>query len=531
MTYRYAQIQRCLADAEPSRNIDIAHALLTRVGILDTTSDKSIVISECRQLWNGDIPYFYVKFDGDDIYNGENVVAKVRLSPRDEFISKMDKLSENELGRQIELIRLAFLAKLADPHAEGRLDFEENGSEKTTAAKISYLKESDSTDYTKKIIRWFSKSLMESVLDDRYAHLPKTWIGPVVRYRNPAWTPGVLGYDLYAGRVGPALALAAAGKVLSDEKAIETASDVFDRSVKILEAKTYELRNVLMSGIGAFSGVSGLIWALGAAGGLIDNKGWSEIAANAWSLLPDFMSVQDMEFFDMIMGPSASIVMKYRMQNDWKLETDDINRCISLARLKIKSKDTGMTSGLAHGYAQMLWFFAIIAQRSPSEEVNGLIREIDEIIRKQYTSDGLIQIYSGTVGKVSSSWCNGLAGLLIAYYEAYKAKVLPQESVIDLVNQMKRIPLSCVPIICHGSLGIAEALQYVSQSFPEQTSDILPKLQQQYCSPEYIYNYFKTGKGRYPLSPGLMAGKAGALLYLCKSIDPAIKCSPLNLGI
>lgn len=530
MTYRYVQIQRCLADAEPSRNKDIAYALLSRIGILDTTSDKNIIVSECKQLWNGDIPYFYVKFDGEDIYNEEKVIAQVRVSPKSEFLSKLERLSQGELERQSELIRLAFLAKLADPHAEGKLNFEETDNQKSATDKNSRVKGTDN-DRTRDIIDCFAKSLMEAVLDDRYAHLPKTWIGPVVRYRNPAWTPGVLGYDLYAGRVGPALALAAAGRVLSDETAVEVASDVFDRSVKILEAKTYELRNVLLSGIGGFSGVSGLIWALGAAGNVTNNKEWCEISKHAWSLLPDFISVQDAEFFDMIMGPSAAIVMKYRMLSDWQLGADAVNQCISMARLKINSEDANMTSGLAHGYAHMLWFFAIIAQKNPLEEVKGLIKKIDEIIRCKYISDGLIQIYSGASKQVSSSWCNGLAGILIAYYEAYKANVLPQESVIDVINQIKRIPLSCVPIICHGSLGIAEALQYVSRSFPKEISDILSRLEQEYCSPQYIYDYFKTGKGRYPLSPGLMAGKAGALLYLCKSVDPAITCSPLTLEV
>lgn len=535
MTYRYMQIQRCLADAEPSRNIDIAHSLLSRIGILDTTSQKGIVVSECKQLWNGDIPYFYVKFDGLDIYNEKNIVAQIRISPKDEFLLKMDKLSCDELERQVGLIRLAFLAKLADPHAEGMLEYQDKityskpakKNEDNTNKEENARKNVNATE----VISHFAKSLTNAVLDDRYSHLPKTWIGPVVRYRNPAWTPGVLGYDLYAGRVGIALALAVAGKVLSDDKALEVATDVFDRSVNILEAKTYELRNVLQSGIGAFSGVSGLIWSLGAAGKVTNNKKWCESANNAWGLLPDFMSVCEAEFFDMIMGPSASMVMKSRMNEDWIPDEETLKKCIEIARVKIKSNDSDITSGLAHGYAQMLWFFAIMAQKNPSEDIYKIIRDIDEIIKNEYVSDGLIQVYSGGIKQVSSSWCNGLTGLLIAYYEAYKAKALDKSNVIDIINQIKSIPLSCVPIMCHGSLGISEALSYVSESFTAETSEIIASLKREYCSPDYIYKYFKTGKGRYPLSPGLMAGKAGALLYLCRSVEPEIKCSPLTFGI
>lgn len=530
MTYRYVQILRCLVDAEPSRNRDTAHALLLRIGILGTSSKPNIILSECKQLWNGDIPYFYVKFDGTEVFSENEVISQVALSPQSEFLSKMEQLTERDMVRQIELIRLAFLAKLADPHSEGRIDFEELSTVKYKNVKS--LLNNTQTSKEIEIINWFSNSLIESNLDDRYNHLPKTWVGPVVRFGNPGWTPGVLGYDLYAGRVGPALALAASGRVLSNEKAMEVAYGVFEKSAQILEAKTFELRNVLASGIGAFSGVSGLLWALCAASDLTGNKRWREIAVSSWSLLPSPMTVKNTEFFDMIMGPSASIIMRYRTQTDWKLDQEAINQCILLAYSKINANNPKTTSGLAHGLGHLLWFFALIAQRQPSRELEKLIIEIDSIIKNKFTNeDGIIQTYSGGIDKVSSSWCNGLAGLLIAYYEAYKAICLPQESVINIINQLKQIPLSCIPIICHGSIGIIEALQYVSQSFSAQTSDILFKLETTFCSPENIFNYFNEGISRYPLSPGLMAGKAGALLHLCRSLDPTMKASPLTLGI
>lgn len=533
MTYKYVQILRCLTDAEPSKDIDTAHALLTRIGILSTSSDPNIVLSECRQLWNGDVPYFSIKFDGTDVFNEEKIISKVVSSPKSEFISKLKRLSEKDLTRQIELIRLAFIAKLADPHADGRLDFEGKRIRKSeiVQSKDNSTLNNAQNSNLKEIISWFSESLSESLLDDRYAHLPKTWIGPVARFGNQGWTPGVLGYDLYGGRVGPALALAASGKVLSDEKLIKIASEVFEISAQILESKTYELRNVLLSGSGAFSGVSGLLWSLCAASDITGNTRWRKVAVNSWSLLPKPLTGSDIDFFDMITGTSASIIMRYHTQVGFLLNNDAINQCVSLAYLKINSSDLKITSGLAHGLGQLLWYFSSIAQKQSTREIQELIIKIDSIIRKRYTTDdGIIQTYCGGVEQVSSSWCNGLAGLLIAYYEAYKANSLPQESVINIINQLKRIPLSRVPILCHGSLGIVEVLQYVGQSLPNQTSAILSRLETTFSSPEYIYSYYKNGRGRYTLSPGLMAGRAGALLHLCRSFDPTMKVSPITLG-
>lgn len=532
MTYRYEQLLRILTDAEPSRNRDTAHALLSRMGILSMTSDLNLVLSECKQLWNGDIPYFSVNFKGTDVLYGNEVVSTISTSPESEFLLKMKSLTKTELTRQVNLIRLAFVARLADPHADGKLKIEESASIEEGKPRLQRLNivKSNNVLKHKEIISWFSESLTESLLDDRYEHLPKTWIGPVAKFGSQGWTPGVLGYDLYSGRVGPALSLAVAGKLLSNDIAINASSDVFEKSANILEERSFELRNVLLSGIGAFSGVSGLLWTLFAAGDIVGNERWKDIAINSWPILHRSLETEDHNFFDMITGKSGAIVMRYRMQEDYKLSDDMIQRSLSLAYSKINSNDDKTTSGLAHGYGQILWFFALVNQKQENSEVTRVIKEIDSIICNNYTnSDGIIETYKGGGDEhISSSWCNGLAGLLIAYYEAYKSNVLPRESVLNVIDQLKRIPISRVPVLCHGSLGIVEALQYVSESFPEETSEILQGIERTFCSPEYIFSYYKSGKGRYPLSPGLMAGQAGALLHLCKSLDPKIKISPLT---
>lgn len=535
MTYRYEQLLRILTDAEPSRNIDTAHALLSRLGILSMTSDNNLVLSECKQLWNGDIPYFSVNFKGTEVLCGDEVVSSISKSPESEFKLKMENLTKADLTRQTNIIRLAFVAKLADPHADGKLKLEE--SESAVEERPGFERRNTVIDNNvlkhKEIISWFTKSLTESLLDDRYEHLPKTWIGPVAKFGTQGWTPGVLGYDLYSGRVGPAFALAVAGKLLSDAMAINASYDIFEKSAKILEDKSFELRNVLLSGIGAFSGVSGLLWTLFAAGDIVGNERWKDIAVNSWPILQRTLETDNQNFFDMITGKSGSIVMRYRMQEDFKISDDIINRSLSMAYSRINDNDARTSSGLAHGYGQLLWFFAVINQKQENSEIKRVMEEIDSLIRNKYTNNnGIIGTYKGGGDEhVSSSWCNGLAGLLIAYYEAYKSNVFPRESVLNIINQLKRIPISRVPVLCHGSLGIVEALEYVSESFPEETSEILLELKTTFCSPEYIFSYFKNGKGRYPLSPGLMAGQAGALLHLCKSLDPKIKIYPLTLGI
>lgn len=532
MTYRYEQILRVLTATEPSKDLDMAHSLLSRIGILSMTSDKNITKSECSQLWKGDIPYFTINFDGTEIHSNNDIVSTVKNSPQSEFIRKMKKLSQKDLINQQQIIQLAFVAKLADPHAEGKLKLEEleNGNQKAIEKKSDGLKK---TTEIIKTIKWFSQNLLNSVLDDRYEHLPKTWVGAVAKNGNNGWTPGVLGYDLYSGRIGPALVLSIVGNQFSDIEATNISNDIFEKSAQILENQSFELRNVLLSGTGAFSGISGLLWAMYHAGTITNNQRWKNVAINSWELLRMDLETVDNNFFDMINGKSGAIIMRLQMQDTFHPKQEFLDKCVNLAYEKINEIDSYMTSGVAHGLGHLLWFFSIINQRIKDNKIKKLIIDIDTAIKKNYTNkEGVIETYLTEQNEhVSSSWCNGLSGLLIAYYEAYKADALPKVSVISVINQLKTIPISCVPVLCHGSLGVLTALEYVHESFPEETKILIHNIKNTFCSPTYIYEYFKEGKGRYTLSPGLMSGKAGALLHLCKLANSDLKISPLLLGV
>lgn len=518
MTYRYMQVLRSLTDSEASKSIDIAHNLLARVGILSLTSDKNIVKSEAKQLWNGDVPYFSINFDETEIFCQKTGITKITKSPKSEFLLKIESMSEKNLETQIKLIKLAFVAKLADPHKEKMLE---------TGDKSVKFNKADS-EKIKEAIFWFAQTLSETILDDRYSHLPKTWLGPVSGFRELGWSPGVLGYDLYGGRVGPALSLAVAGKVLSEERFTQVSADIFDKSSKIFESKTFELRNVLLSGIGGFSGVSGLLWTLSHAGNVLNNEKWQETARESWKLLHNSLTIQD-NFFDMIMGASSSIVMRNRIEAEFCLNNNLKEKIITLAEKKLQLMDKEMTSGLTHGLGQMLWYFSLDAQKTNNIESKKIAREILEIIESRYKNNNIIEIYQGNSQKISASWCNGTSGILIAYYEAFKAGVVEKEKIIDLIKQLKKQAIPTVPVLCHGSLGVYGSLQYIGESFSDYTSAFLEELERSYCSPSYILDYYKNEEGRYPLSPGLMSGQAGALLYLCKLVDSTIDINPLTL--
>lgn len=97
-----------------------------------------------------------------------------------------------------------------------------------------------------------------------------------------------------------------------------------------------------------------------------------------------------------------------------------------------------------------------------------------------------------------------------------------------LLKQLKRLRITTLPVYCHGILGILEVLNYMKSDFLEDVSSILSMTSFKGDFSNEIYHYFKSEKGRYTLSPGLMSGISGAVYYLCKlNID--FKISPITL--
>lgn len=528
MTFRYEQLLRTLSDAEPSNNIQLAKLILARTGILGLTSSENISLSECKQLWNGDIPYFTYMFNDSYLYDDHGKVEKLDQSPEKVFIEKANNLCIKDIETQIRIIRLAFMAKLSDPHLSEKYNRENTLNNKKYNENLNVE--------AVKTIKVLSKELQEQMTKDRYEHLPKTWIGPVSRIGGDGWAPGVLGYDLYSGRIGPAVALAVAGKILKDDSLIESSVDVFQKSARILKNRTYDFRNLVASGFGAYSGIMGLFWGLHVTGTLLGAKDWIKISNSSMKLIDSNLIDIDAEFFDLISGNSGSLGMRYKLDKSFQLDEKEIRKVLQVTDDIIENprgNDNLRTSGLAHGLGQVIWFLSIVMQRQPKEEIKDRVLQIDNLLTSYYTNPaGNIEIYSPVSNSNTSiSWCNGISGLLVAYVEGYKAKIFRKNRVIECINQLKREKSSIgnIPIYCHGNLGVYETLLFANQYFPDETNEIIHELQNTVCSPIEIFRYFSNGKGRYTLSPGIMAGKSGALLHLCKLVDPKITISPITI--
>lgn len=518
-TVQYAQCLRVLTASSPSRDAELAKGLIKRIGIASRGADRRLIDAECQQLWKTDIPYFLVRADSDVMTDGveRRPVAQFDRSPLAQCVAKVDAMDEHDLQAQVRLIRVAFNAKLADPHTMA------------PAAEVlsgAAAPEDSSGEAQLDLARYVGEGLVRDMVQDRYAHLPQTWIGPVATaVANRPWPPGVLGYDLYTGRVGPALTLAALGRALSDESMQAASLAVFEPSARILDAGSYEARSIARSGNGAYAGFPGALWAMALAGRHLDRPDLTVSAIDALEFLRPAKPGQDDGWFDLITGDVGVLLVRMALGRDCAAEA--VHACdVALSTGLIQRMEY---SGLAHGLAGLLQLaartHAITTDPVAAELAAGVIDELDTVFGR---GAGAPRTARTGPANESDSWCNGSAGVLIAMSSAATAGLVTADRVQSMVAGLADASIATSATLCHGALGLYGALGIAAAHAPEQARPLQDRLAG-YLAPERLRRFLDSPDSRYSQGPCLMVGRAGVGWHMLSRTGHEL-ASPLDMG-
>ncbi len=526
-TVRYDQALRSLTGTEASANGELADGLLKRVAIASPSAARALVESECQQLWETDVPYFLLHADGTDITgtHGQLVVKDaLALSPLAEVQRGLASLSEDDLDRQVTLIRMAFNAKLPDPHVmDAVVELRHVGAAHAAAA--------DGSGRLRELAVDLADSLVAAMVEDRYPHLPRTWIGPVATAEaNRPWSPGVLGYDLYTGRVGPALALAALGTTLPTARFTDAAEAVFTPIAQILNERTFETRSITQAGIGAYNGFAGTAWALAVAGRLLGRHDYADAAQAATAFLAG--EAADRGWFDYISGGVGAELVLLEITPDAPALRERIDRSCRYA-LEHGLADGMEYSGLAHGVAGLMRYAARAFRGTGLTSAQELYAASRAALERRFFVGDVRGYRTNASGEEnhSDSWCNGTAGLMLAIAEGVMCGLSSDDELDGLVTRLRRDPVSRNLTLCHGILGLREATAWMARRLgPRAGIDALDRDLLGYLDADVIAAGAHDEDSRYSQSTSLMAGRSGVVLHLRNRLQAGL-VSPLTLDL
>lgn len=527
-TALYGQILRMTASAGAMADPAVHLALLKRIAIASKTSDRGIIGAELAQLAERDVPYFTVPATGTTVYDadGKATGATVGASPLDRALEKARNLDEFTVGRQLKLLYSAFCSRFPDNHLAG--------TENWAAAAGTGGAE---TDDLRDLARTLADDLLATVMPDKFAHLPATWIGPLASAAaERPWPSGVLGYDLYTGRTGPALALAAAARHFADDRYRAVAAQIFSTSAEILADRRYEIRSVRQTGTGAYTGMTGILFALSLAGRLLDEPDWISAAREGVSLVTEQITA-DSGQFDVTSGIAGVATMLAAIGGPHAEE-----HLPRLAGLLGEAATTGgpwaEQSGFAHGTAGLLHAVSSLVpqlgagQRASAEAAADALLDRLSGFYDPARGDWFSNLASRD--QFSTGWCHGAAGISLALAECARqtGNVRAQEWLSTAIGNTLAHGFGRNLTWCHGDLGNHNVLATIAAAHPDRGIEAeLARIEDGWLGPGVIRQKISDHRSRYAHTNSIMVGTSGILIHLVGRLDPTLRVSPLTFGL
>lgn len=513
-TIVYAQSLRMLTSTHALAHVDDYVAIAKRIGIAGKRVDPQLVISEAEQLAGADIPAFTCRVAEGIVFGGDGrpTGATLRSTPWEDFRRKLDHMGELDLNQQRRLIGAAFTAQFPDNHLPPRQD------EKRQPGR--------SDDDLHGLARRIGDDLADTVLPDRFAHLPQTWIGPLASYTaERPWPPGVLGYDLYTGRTGPALALAALAAFQDDRRYRAIPEQIFGTSAAILEEGRFEPRSILAIGPGGFTGMAGMLWALHEAGRLLGRHEWQDAARSA---VPLALTAADDAGVDVIVGSAGRLLALADFAADIPAVRDAAGAAVVTA-VAAAERDASMGSGFAHGIAGLLYAATVLpvddTVRRPA--VERLLARLDDFFDD---ASGDWRTNASPMASWATGWCHGSSGIALALGAAsaagYGREVGDRLDVA--LRRMHAHGFGRNITLCHGDMGNLDVLRYL-RSAGQDVDEQIERAYRRLPAP-VIDERLTSADSRYAHTNSIMVGSSGVLLSLLRRLDPEGVRSPLLWG-
>ncbi|MGA5196484.1 type 2 lanthipeptide synthetase LanM family protein [Streptomyces exfoliatus] len=521
-TSQYAQILRMAASAAAMADPALAQALLHRIAIPSRFSDRRLVGSELRQMAERDVPYFTVPATGTTVHDcdGEDTGVRLDRTPLSRALAKAAALDEQAVRRQLRLLHSAFCSRFPDNHLSGGTAWNGQAStgERTGLERLA---------------RSLADALTAGSLPDQYGHLPATWIGPLASAQAARpWPSGVLGYDLYTGRTGPALALAAAAAHFGDERYERVARQVFERSAGILTDGVYELRSIRQSGAGAYTGTTGLLFALCEAGRILREPGWVEAAQDAVPLVVEQLGPENTP--EVISGISGIATMIASIGGDHSLKALDGLTERLLRHVEEPSGSWWEQSGFAHGVAGVLYALATLpdptghhsghhTDHPTGHRVDAAVGVLTDRLESFYVpQERNWSTNSAFPGRFSTGWCHGAAGIAMAL-SAVTARTADERAAERLeaaLDNTFRQGFGRNLTWCHGDLGNIDVVRRIAGA-DQELLERAAAVEARRLGPDVVAEKLADTGSRYAHTDSVMVGSSGVLLHLLGRLDDA----------
>lgn len=523
-TLFYSQLLRMATHPAAVTDPLVRAAVLHRV-VLRTGEAHEVADEEVRQLAAGDVPYFWYSPRSRALMSGDRVVVPDAFteSGLDAVRARIRGLDAEAVGRELRMVDYAFVNKL--PTDRERTGFTAAPPSARPAVRVDrarLLKEA----------RRIGDDLLQDMIGDPEGRYPATWIAPqVTAAEESQWTPGTLGYDLYAGTPGLALVLAGLARETGESRYGEAALAVLAPLERQLADGDLDDLRISVGGLG---GLAGTVYAIVTGRRLLglpqDGRGVGRLLEG---LVRRLDQDPDTDHLAGLAGALAVCLALHRQatgphEQELIEKTARMVAAAELARLR-PGRVTAFT-GFAHGamgIGPVLLDYGVRFGDLDAREFG--VRVIEAAMAGYDPADGDWPREWDRSTR-SYAWCHGAPGMLLGALTAVRHA--PSAVPEALLARMARLTLARGfgnnPTYCHGDLGSAEIVTIAAEEVPglfdrRLVAGLYPRL-----FTDVIERYEERADTKYAYTTSLMVGRAGFAWSILRHLDPTAYPSVLR---
>ncbi|MBV9033044.1 MAG: type 2 lantipeptide synthetase LanM, partial [Acidobacteriaceae bacterium] len=479
---------------------------------------ERLVTAECRDLVAGDLPLFHSRPCSRHIWTSDGqcipdflIECPLALAKR-----KLDKLSEGDLERQLWIIRASLATLSPEPSVSPRHWNLSSSAPSSPEAPLS-------SDHL--IARAMA-------VGDRLARLAHregdkaSWIGLATsdehrRHLSPS------AHDLYDGLPGIVLFLSYLSTITGEDRY----RDLAQCGLRALQAQLDSL-DISWLGIGGFSGVGGVVYALCHLSAIWSDATLAEMAERA--LDGASKAIDSDNRLDVIAG-SAGFALALRSLGEIRpsMRIAELQRaCGERLLLTARRSEQGLgwvspdgavpLTGFAHGNAGIAYALLSIADDRFREAAESAIAYERAVFSP--ANGNWPDLREPSSGIYAMAWCHGAPGIGLGRLSSIATLDDPliRKEIEIALNTTVLKGFAKTHIVCHGDLGNVDILLQASEVLRE------PRWKQHaYHQAARILSAARDGTWRFENalnveSPGLMTGLAGIGYVLLRLANPSL---------
>lgn len=538
-TVFYTQLLRIAAHPSVSEDQASQLAVLGRVYIRDPyASGDQVPRHELHQLQAGDVPYFMHRA-------GDTVLRTVDGTPvrHDFFEADGMELLERGLRRaepaaveqQCNIIEDLFVRLIPD---------NDSGTGVSAATIHSPAGTPAHQDNLLGRLHAVATEIAAAVIPSTDPRHPSTWVGPLVTADDAEqWNPGTLGYDLYGGSPGLALALAGVGALTEDHRLLEVSQSVLDPIEEQLSSGALADQDL---SAGAATGMSGTAWAIATARRISGRPDPDKTLRSLDQIADNLPSQRRVEFTT---GSIGALAAANALWSHGDIADNEAGRGMvrrigdsvveqtakQFPQMKAEAVAPSTTkeplyTGYAHGLAGMIPHLITYGTQFSDQRALLLAGQMQQLLALAF--DGTDWARRPGTRQRSWAWCHGAPGLLQSWAETRRHA--PDAADPEELSTLRELTLTRGlgnnSTYCHGDLGSLDGLLEAARAEGDQHATQMLRRATRSVVENQLDPRRARPRDRYSYTDSLFVGRSGQLWAGLRAVDHDLHPSVLCLG-